>query len=288
MLKRIIPVLLFLVLFASAAAAQVLPRTSPRTETYKQGERSVNHEASIPRATVQAYFKFMLAHYGTDEYYTSYDLYRIPNTTDLFFGTAYDGTQPIVLLLRKSGTEFSDLSVVKEDGCGLFEPFFFTGRDRVLLVVSNSAPDGGFCGNWTFEVRNGNWKLLGPLEIYDAPHGKGGFQGHSPIENATAKYTNGRYSLTMRGKGPLYSFDDKLLARRGVPLTYSFDGTSWHKQLLLPVDVSAILQTLPRAVIKGRGFGRVVPDERFNGNDSAERTRPRRTLVPPEQLGIIQ
>lgn len=226
---RILTVLFFVTALASAATAQALPRTSPRTAIYKQGERYVSYETAIPRATAQAYFKYMLAHYGTDEYYTNYDLYRMPTTADLFLGTAYDGSELKLLLLRKNGAEFSEVSQVKHEGCGLAQPFFFTGRDRVLLFISNSAPDGGFCGNLAFEFQGGGWKPLGELDVYDAPHGQGGFQGHTPLERATAKFTQGKYSLTMRGTGILYSFGDKVLARRGVPVTLTFDGTNWVK-----------------------------------------------------------
>lgn len=226
---RILTALFCALLLAGAVSAQALKRTTPATKSYEQGERSVNYQVGIPPATVQAYFKYMTTKYGSDDYYTSYDLYRMPNSTDLYYGTTYNGSTLSLFLFKNSGSEFTEVGRSDHDGCGLAQPFFFSGPDRVFLVVSNSAPDGGFCGNWAYEVRGGSWKTLGELDIYDAPHGKGGFQGHSPMERATAKYVSGKYYLTMRGEGKLYSFDDKLLANRGVPLTYYYDGTKWRK-----------------------------------------------------------
>lgn len=229
MITRIVTALLLTVFFVATAAAQALPRTSSRTASLTEGERSMVYETAVPRATVRTAFKYMLAHYATDDYYTNYDLYRMPTSTDLFLATAYNGTELFLLLLRKDGNEIAEVSQVKRQGCGLAQPYFFAGRDRVLFFIANSAPDGGFCGNWAFEFQGGRWKELGEIDVYDAQHGKGAFQGHSPLERATAKFANGRYSLTMRGRGTLYSFDDKVLARRGVPVTLTFDGTNWVK-----------------------------------------------------------
>lgn len=216
-------------LLVSSAAAQALPRTSPRTVNYQSGERSISYQRGITLPTAKSFFAYMTAHYGGDDYYTNYDLYRLPNTTDQYFATAYDGTKVHLLHLRLNRGTVSQVNGVSIEGCGLVEPFFFTGRDRLMLIVSNMAPDGGFCGNWVFEYRDSNWSRMSEIEIYDGRHGVGAFQGHSPIEAATAKFENGKYYLTLRGQGTLYSFNDKVVARRGQAVTYYYDGSIWKR-----------------------------------------------------------
>jgi hypothetical protein len=230
---KLLTALFALLLLTGAAFGQQLRRTTPPTAEYKAGERSVSYERGVPLATVKLYAKYMLAHYAGDDYYTNYDLYRMPNSTDMYFGTAYDGSKMILLLLTIKGGQVSEASRIDSEGCGLVQPFFFAGPGRVLLILSNSAPDGGFCGNWIYEFKGDNWTPAGEIDVYDAVHGDGAFQGHSPIESgATARFANGKYYVTMRGRGALRSLsqdDDRVLARHGVPLTFFYDGVRWRK-----------------------------------------------------------
>lgn len=229
---KILTALLALFLLASGALGQQLRRTAPATAEYREGERTVSYQRGIPMAAVKSYAKYMFAHYTGDEYYTDYPLYRMPNSPDTYLGTAYNGSTMNVFMLSIKGAAVSEVRHDTREACGLVTPYFFAGPNRGLLVISNSAPDGGFCGNWAYEFKDGNWTPAGDIDVYDAVHGKGAFQGHSPIESgATARFANGKYYVTMRGRGALRSLDeqDVILARPRVLLTFYYDGANWHK-----------------------------------------------------------
>ena len=83
--------------------------------------------------------------------------------------------------------------------------------------------DGGFCGNEAFEFADNNLKSIGGIDVYDGRHGRGGWQGHSSMELATAEYKSNTYYVTMRGVGSLYGYTgdkDKKIAPPRSPITF--------------------------------------------------------------------
>lgn len=192
------------------------------------------YEKAIPKSTVEKFLKYLSEKNSGDELRTIV-INKMPSTTDLYFVVvqrAHDSDERnLFLVLRKKGSEITEISREENDfTCGMLDPTFFIGRDRVLIIVSIAAFDGAYCGTSPFEYKDGKLKSLGGIDVYDGVHGRGGWQGHSPIENATAEYRQDTYYVTLRGRGNLYSLDEKerKLANRRQPLVFFFDGKTFQ------------------------------------------------------------
>lgn len=206
---------------------QLLRRYRPQLINMKQESGIAMYERTIPLATAKTFVKYLA------EKNPGYDLNtviisKIPATTDLYFVALQRYRDPeqgnVFLVLRKQGAEITEVSRAENDIiCGMLDPAFFVGRDRVLIILSISAFDGGYCGNFPFEFKGNNLTALGDIPVYDGVHGPGGYQGHSPIETALAEFKENTYFVTMRGRGSLYGDNDKRLARPKIPITYYFD-----------------------------------------------------------------
>ena len=126
----------------------------------------------------------------------------------------------------------SEVSKVENDTtCGIKEPVFFLGQNKLLIVVSIMAMDGGFCGNYAFEYADNNLKSIGEIDVYDGRHGRGGWQGHSPMERATAEYKNNTYYRDNAWSGKpiwLHRRKDKKIAPPRSPITFFYDGADWR------------------------------------------------------------
>jgi hypothetical protein len=224
-------------------ARQQLRRYDPKMQSSEQDfgpdkdKLSVSFEKGIPPSTRQALIKYVTQHYTIAQLIIA--IYKLPNANNLYFviGTvsqnqqSQDGERSIFLLLRGQGETVSEVSKVESDNtCGIREPVFFLGQNKLLIVVSIMAFDGGFCGNDVFEYADNNLKSIGGIDVYDGRHGRGGWQGHNPMERATAEYKNNTYYVTMRGVGSLYGYTgdkDKKIAPPRSPITFFYNGAAW-------------------------------------------------------------
>lgn len=224
--------------------SQQLRRYDPKMQVIEQGfgpdkdKLSISFEKGIPLSTEQALIKYFTQHYTITQLIIS--IYKVPDANNLYFvlGTVAqkqqpeDGERNIFLILREQGETVSEVSKAENDNtCGIKEPVFFLGQNKLLIVVSIMAFDGGFCGNEAFEYAENNLKSIGGIDVYDGRHGRGGWQGHSPMARATAEYKNSTYYVTMRGVGNLYGYTgekEKKIAPPRSPITYFYNGADWR------------------------------------------------------------
>ena len=221
---------------------QRLRRHDPQMQTieqdFGQDKLSVSFEKGIPPSTRQALIGYVTQHYSIAQLIVT--IYKLPDAANLYFviGTVSPNQQSqeteknVFLILRGQGETVSEVSKAENDNtCGIKEPVFFLGQNRLLIVVSIMAFDGGFCGNDAFEYADNNLKSIGGIDVYDGRHGRGGWQGHSPMERATAEYKNNTYYVTMRGVGSLYGYTgdkDKKIAPPRSPITFFYNGADWR------------------------------------------------------------
>lgn len=221
---------------------QQLRRYDPQMQIIEQdfGEDklSVSFEKSISLSTEQAIISYITQHYKIAQLIIA--IYKLPNASNLYFviGTVSQNQQSqeteknIFLILKGQGETMSEVSKAESDNtCGIKEPVFFLGQNKLLIVVSTMAFDGGFCGNDVFEYADNNLKSIGGIDVYDGRHGRGGWQGYSPMQRATAEYKNNTYYVTMRGVGSLYGYTgdkDKKIAPPRSPITFFYDGADWR------------------------------------------------------------
>jgi hypothetical protein len=214
------------------------PQMQSTEQDFGQDKLSVGFEKGIPLSTRQALISYVTQHYSIAQLIIS--IYKLPNANNLYFviGTvsqnqqSQDGERNIFLILRGQGETVSEVSKAENDTtCGIKEPVFFLGQNKLLIVVSIMAFDGGFCGNYAFEYADNNLKSVGEIDVYDGRHGRGGWQGYSPMERATAEYKNNTYYVTMRGVGSLYGYTgskDKKIAPPRSPITFFYDRGDWR------------------------------------------------------------
>jgi hypothetical protein len=214
------------------------PQMQSTEQDFGQDKLSVGFEKGIPLSTRQALISYVTQHYSIAQLIIA--IYKLPNASNLYFliGTvsqnqqSQDGERNIFLILRGQGETVSEVSKAESDTtCGIKEPVFFLGQNKLLIVVSIMAFDGGFCGNDAFEYADNNLKSIGGIDVYDGRHGRGGWQGHSPMERATAEYKNNTYYVTMRGVGSLYGYTgdkDKKIAPPRSPITFFYNGADWR------------------------------------------------------------
>jgi type III secretory pathway component EscS len=221
---------------------QQLRRYDPQMQSTEQDfgpdKLSVGFEKSIPLSTRQALISYVTQHYKIAQLIIA--IYKLPNANNLYFviGTVSQSEQSqeteknIFLILRGQGETVSEVSKAENGNtCGIKEPVFFLGQNKLLIVVSIMAFDGGFCGNDVFEYADNNLKSIGGIDVYDGRHGRGGWQGESPMGRATAEYKNNTYYVTMRGVGSLYGYTgdkDKKIAPPGSPITFFYNGADWR------------------------------------------------------------
>ena len=233
---------------ANAAAnsrAQTLRRYQPqmRNVEKKSGEDTlyVNIEKAISPATEQALIEYFTGQHKLVA--MGIDIYKAPVADNLYFvlGTVRKDKQSedsesinIFLALRQQGKTVSEVSKAEnESDAALRAPVFFLGQNKMLAIVSLSAPDGSGAGHYVYEYADNNLKSLGSIPVID----KLGMSGqvwitNNQIERATAEYKNNAYYVTMRGKGTLYQefgYDNyKKLAPPRSPVTFLYDEKNWR------------------------------------------------------------
>jgi hypothetical protein len=232
--------------FAQSNARQQLRRYTPHMRYTEQDlgpdKLSVGSDSSIPLSTER-----VLVHHVTQNYKIAQliiGLYKIQGENNLYFVTgtvnkdrqAEDSPmQSILLALRAEGDKVTEISKAEDDSdAAIKEPAFFLGQDRLLIIVSHSAPDGSLGGHYAYEYADNNLKPLGGIPVID----KMGMSGsvwitNNQIGRATAEYKNNTYFVTMRGKGSLYEVvgdiaNYKKIASPGAPATFSYDGGEWR------------------------------------------------------------
>lgn len=235
---------------------QRLRRHDPQMQDYEISESdsnkiSVSFEKGVHSLDMRNIVKYISEQFDPEAGYLRIYIHKLPVADDMYYAVAgYEETK--FFLLRKRGAEITALNKInnKELGCfGLVNSIFFSGNNRMLIVTSFNAPDGGFCGNYAFEYKDGNLKPIGEVPVYDGTHGAGAHQGHSPMERATAEYRNNTYYVTMRGEGSLYALTrdsgsytatyrngklvsespkDKKLAPPRSSVTFFFNGSMWQ------------------------------------------------------------
>ncbi len=206
-----------------------LRRYDPQLQISKSAEERVAFEKSIPLAKRRALTKYLSEHFNE----STSQIYKMPLAENLYLALVqdYSESQNIFLLLKSEGETISEINRVNPDvGCLIPTPTFFNGNGRTLIILAIAAADGGYCGNYLLEYKEQSLKYLGDISAYDAVHGKGGFQGHSPIENlTTVEFKQDTYYVTIRGRGNLYGgAEDKRLARARTPITYVYDGKEFR------------------------------------------------------------
>jgi hypothetical protein len=220
--------LVFLISASVTTEAQLLRRHRSQLRSMKQESGFTLYEKGTPLAAVRSLKKHLSDNGGKE--INTLVVSRMPLTRDQYFVMAQDadGLNKF-LVLRIQGEGIVEISKAENDiSCGILEPAFFVGKDRTLIVISISAFDGGYCGNYPFEFKNGKLKSLGDIAVYDGVHGRGGHQGHSPIEKATARFEGETYYVTMRGKGSLYDEKERRIAAPNSPATYFYDGQTFR------------------------------------------------------------
>jgi hypothetical protein len=230
---------------AARSQAQPLRRYEPqmRAVEKKSGEDTwyVNIEKAISPATEQALIKYFTGQYTLVA--MGIDIYKAPVADNLYFvlGTVRKDKQSedsesinIFLALREQGGVVSEVSKAEnENDSAVRAPVFFHGGNKLLAVVSLSAPDGSLAGHYAYEYADNSLKPLGDIPVID----KLGMSGqvwvtNNQIEGATAEYKNNTYYLTVRGKGSLYQasgYDNyKKLAPPKSPVTFIYGAKEWR------------------------------------------------------------
>jgi hypothetical protein len=231
---------------ATNSQAQQLRRYQPqmRSVEKKLGEDtlSVAIEKDISPATEQALISYFTQHYKV--YMGGIDVYKLPGGNNLYFvlGGVYKDQQSenseginIFLVLREQGKKVSEVSKAEnESDAAVKAPVFFLGQNKLLAIVSLSAPDGSLAGHYAYEYADNNLKPLGEIAVID----KVGMSGsvwltNNSMARATAEYKNNTYYVTMRGQGSLYvsnGMDNyKKIAPPRSPVTYFYDGGTWRQ-----------------------------------------------------------
>ncbi len=230
---------------AANSQAQPLRRYEPqmRSVEKKSGEDtlSVSIEKNISTITEQALLGYFTQHYKSAA--MGIDVFKAPGADNRYFvlGTVLKDKQAensevinIFLVLGVQGEMVSEVSKAEnESDAALRAPVFFLGQNKMLALVSLSAPDGSLAGHYAYEYADDNLKPLGDIPVID----KLGMSGqvwitNNRIEKASAEYKNKTYYVTMRGKGTLYQvfgYDNyKKLAPPRSPVTFSYDGKEWR------------------------------------------------------------
>jgi hypothetical protein len=231
---------------AQSNGRQPLKRYSPQMryteQDLGQDKLSVSADNNIPLSTERALIGHVTQNFKIAQLIIG--LYKLQGANNLYFviGTfnkerqSEDSpAQSILLALRAEGDKVTEVSRAEnESDAAIKEPAFFLGRDRLLIVVSHSAPDGSFEGHYAYEYAGDKFKSLGEIPVID----KTGMSGSLWIINiqigrATAEYKNSTYFVTVRGKGSLFhpvgeGPKYKKIASPGSPATFSYDGGEWR------------------------------------------------------------
>jgi hypothetical protein len=232
--------------FAQSNARQQLRRYTPQMRSTQQDlgpdKLSVGVDSSIPSSTERALVRYVTQNYKITQLIIG--LYKLQGENNLYFviGTVNKDrqsedspAQSILLALRADGDKVIEVSKAENDSdAAIKEPAFFLEQDRMLIIVSHSAPDGSLGGHYAYEYAGNTLKPLGEIPVID----KMGMSGsvwvtNNQIDRATAEYKNNSYFVTMRGKGSLYepvgdSANFKKIASPGAPATFTYDGGEWR------------------------------------------------------------
>jgi hypothetical protein len=231
--------------FAQSNKPQQLRRYAPQMnideQKFGQDKLSVNSEKGIPIKTKQS-----LMGYLTERFKIAHDwpaIYKAQDANNLYFvmvtvnkdRQAEDSPlQSLLLVLREQGGVVSEVSKAEEEtDAAVKVPAFFLGRNKTLIIISESAPDGSLFGHSVYEYADENLKPLSYIPVID----KIGMSGSVWVTNneiglATAEYKNSTYYVTIRGKGTLYESrgynKNKKIASPNVPVTYYYVKGEWR------------------------------------------------------------
>jgi hypothetical protein len=139
------------------------PQMQFTEQDFGQDKLSVGLEKGIPQSTGQALIKYITGQYRIAQLIIG--IYKLPDADNLYFvlGTAYKDqqaqeqseVQTLFLVLREQGDVVSEVSKIdSESDAANKEPVFFHGQNKLLIIVSESAGDGSFGGNYAFEYAN--------------------------------------------------------------------------------------------------------------------------------------
>jgi hypothetical protein len=232
--------------FAQSNTLQQLRRYAPQMRNTQQelgqDKLSVGSDSSIPLPTERALVRHVTQNYkiaqliiGLYKLQGENNLYLVSGTVNKDRQSEDSPAQSILLVLRAEGDEVAEVSKAEDDSdAAIKEVAFFLGQDRLLIIVSHSAPDGSLGGHYAYEYAGHALKPLGDIPVID----KLGMSGsvwitNNQIGRATAEYKNNTYFVTMRGKGSLYeavgdNYNYKKIASPGSPATFSYDAGAWR------------------------------------------------------------
>lgn len=225
--------------------AQTLRRYEPQMRNVEKKLEEdtlyVSIEKGISPSTEGALIGYVTGHYKLTT--IAIEIYKAPVADNLYFvlGTVRKDKQSedsesinVFLALREQGGTISEVSKAEnENDSAVRAPLFFLGQNKLLMIVSLSAPDGSLAGHYAYEYAGNNFKPLGDIPVID----KLGMSGqvwitNNQIEGDTAEYKNNAYYVTMRGKGSLYHSlgyeNNKKLAPPKSPVTFFYDGKEWR------------------------------------------------------------
>jgi hypothetical protein len=138
----------------------------------------------------------------------------------------------MLLLLSEQGGKVSEVNKLSDENAeayGVIQPLFFSGRNRMLIIVSMSSADGDARMDLAYEFAGNNFKPLGEIGVIEKLGESGGvWMIDSPVKQATAAYKDGTYYVTLRGKGSLH-LGKKKIARPRSPVTFFYNGKEWQQ-----------------------------------------------------------
>jgi hypothetical protein len=233
--------------FAQSNGRQQLRRYNPQMRSTRQDlgqdKLSVVCDSRIALSTERALIRYITQNYkiaqliiGLYKLQGANNLYLVIGTFNKDRQSEDSPAQSIILTIRAEGDKVTEVSKAENDSdAAIKEPAFFLGQDRLLIIVSHSAPDGSLGGHYAYEYAGNTFKPLGEIPVID----KTGMSGsvwitNNRIDRATAEYKNSTYFLTMRGQGSLYEplgdgANSKKIASPGAPVTFSYEGGGWRR-----------------------------------------------------------
>lgn len=227
---------------AQSDGSQQLRRYDPQTRSIEQSvgpeKVNVNFDRTIPPSTRQVLINYISQHYTS--ILMSFEIDRLPGADNLYAATGRftearnNSTEAMLLLLREQGGTVSEVNKLGDSNAdaqayGDIRPIFFSGKDRMLVIVSMSSMDGDARMDLAYEYAGNNFKPLGQIEVIEKLGESGGvWRIDSPVKRATAEYKNDTYFVTLRGKGSLH-LGEKKIAAAGTPVTFFYNGKAWQQ-----------------------------------------------------------
>jgi hypothetical protein len=226
---------------AQSDGSQQLRHYDPQTQSIEQNlgqeKLTIDVDKAISTSTRQSLISYLLQHYTSN--LLSFEIDNLPGTDNLYavtgrFSEAQNSSaEALLLLLREQGGKVSEVNKLKDENAeayGVIRPVFFSGQNRLLIIVSMSSADGDARMDLVYEYAGNNFKPLGEIEVIEKLGESGGvWRIDSPVKRATAEYKNGNYYLTLRGRGSLHLGWKKIAPPRS-PVTFFYNGKEWRLQ----------------------------------------------------------